>query len=173
MYCPGDGQSWGMLMPGDRSHRTARRSGSGYGRGFSSSALTTLKIAVLAPIPIARDATITNVTPGVRLKVRRAYRRSCRNAAMCVRLRVDGRAGRRRLFLLLTNGTPPRLSRRAVIAVAGAVRIRLRDLGLIHGLHQGPDLLRTHRHPYERAKFEHRAAEQRAQALVHRHWSLQ
>ena len=29
MYCPGDGQSCGMLMPGDRSHRTASRSGSG------------------------------------------------------------------------------------------------------------------------------------------------
>ena len=53
MYCPGDGQSCGMLMPGDRSHRTASRSGSGYGSGFSSSALTTLKIAVLAPMPIA------------------------------------------------------------------------------------------------------------------------
>ena len=45
MYCPGDGQSCGMLMPGDRSHSTASRSGSGYGSGFSSSALTTLKIA--------------------------------------------------------------------------------------------------------------------------------
>ena len=52
MYCPGDGQSCGMLMPGDRSHSTARRSGSGYGSGFSSSALTTLKIAVLAPMPM-------------------------------------------------------------------------------------------------------------------------
>jgi hypothetical protein len=29
MYCPGDGQSCGMLMPGDRSHSTARRSGAG------------------------------------------------------------------------------------------------------------------------------------------------
>ena len=27
MYCPGDGQSCGMLMPGDRSHSTASRSG--------------------------------------------------------------------------------------------------------------------------------------------------
>ena len=62
MYCPGDGQSCGMLMPGDRSHSTASRSGSGYGSGFSSSALTTLKIAVLAPMPIASDATMTSVS---------------------------------------------------------------------------------------------------------------
>ena len=41
MYCPGDGQSCGMSIPGDRSHRTARRSGSGYGNGFSKSAFTT------------------------------------------------------------------------------------------------------------------------------------
>ena len=72
MYCPGDGQSWGMLMPGDRSHSTARRSGSGYGSGLSISALTTLKTAVLAPMPIASDATITNVRPALRLRVRTA-----------------------------------------------------------------------------------------------------
>ena len=72
MYCPGDGQSCGMLMPGDRSHSTARRSGSGYGSGFSSSALTTLKIAVLAPMPMPSEATITNVRPALRLSVRTA-----------------------------------------------------------------------------------------------------
>ena len=72
MYWPGDGQSWGMLMPGDRSQSTARRSGSGYGSGFSSSALTTLKMAVFAPIPIASDATITKVSPALRLRVRTA-----------------------------------------------------------------------------------------------------
>ena len=58
MNCPGDGQSCGMLMPGDRSHNTVNRSGSGYGSGLSKSALTTLKTAVFAPIPIASDATI-------------------------------------------------------------------------------------------------------------------
>ena len=72
MYCPGDGQSSGMLIPGDRSHSTASRSGSGYGSGFSSSALTTLKIAVLAPMPIASDATMTNVDAGVRRIIRNA-----------------------------------------------------------------------------------------------------
>ena len=64
MYWPGDGQSCGMLIPGDRSHRIARRSGSGYGSGLSRSALTTLKIAVLAPMPIASEATITKVEAG-------------------------------------------------------------------------------------------------------------
>jgi hypothetical protein len=62
MYWPGDGQSCGMLMPGDRSHSTTSRSGSGHGSGFSSSALTTLKIAVLAPMPIASDTTMTEVS---------------------------------------------------------------------------------------------------------------
>src|SRR6185436_3101515 len=77
MYCPGDGQSSGMLIPGDRSQSTASRSGFGYGSGFRSSALTTLKIAVLAPIPIASDATITRVDALLRRIIRTAYRRSC------------------------------------------------------------------------------------------------
>ena len=34
MNWPGDGQSCGMLMPGDRSQSTASRSGSGYGSGL-------------------------------------------------------------------------------------------------------------------------------------------
>ena len=59
-------------MPGDRSHSTASRSGSGYGSGFSSSALTTLKMAELAPMPIASEATITAVRPALRRRVRAA-----------------------------------------------------------------------------------------------------
>ena len=82
MNCPGDGQSCGMLMPGDRSHNTVNRSGSGYGSGLSKSALTTLKTAVFAPIPIASDATTTKVRPALRLNVRRAYRMSCRKSVM-------------------------------------------------------------------------------------------
>ena len=72
MYWPGDGQSCGMLMPGERSQSTASRSGSGYGSGFSSSALTTLKIAVLAPMPIASEATMTSVSAQLLRSVRRA-----------------------------------------------------------------------------------------------------
>ena len=69
---PGDGQSWGILMPGERSQRIASRSGSGYGSGLSSSALTTLKMAVLAPMPSASDATMTKVRPRVLVRVRSA-----------------------------------------------------------------------------------------------------
>jgi hypothetical protein len=76
-YWPGEGQSCGMLIPGDLSHNTASRSGSGYGSGLRRSALTTLKIAVVAPMPIASDSTMTKVKPGVRRKVRSAYWISC------------------------------------------------------------------------------------------------
>jgi len=65
-----------MLMPGDLSHNTARRSGSGYGSGLSRRALTTLKMAVLAPIPMANEAMITAVVIEPLFRVRRAYRRS-------------------------------------------------------------------------------------------------
>ncbi|MBV9502411.1 MAG: hypothetical protein JO138_23830 [Acidobacteriaceae bacterium] len=40
---------------------TASRSGCGYGSGRSSRAFTTLKIALLAPIPIAREIIIAAV----------------------------------------------------------------------------------------------------------------
>ena len=46
MYWPGDGQSCGMLMPGDRSQSAARRSGSGYGSGRSNTPSTALNIVV-------------------------------------------------------------------------------------------------------------------------------
>ena len=74
MNWPGEGQSCGMLIPGDRSHNTANRSGSGYGSGFSKSALTTLKTAVFAPMPIASDATMTTVrtAPGMPRELRRS-----------------------------------------------------------------------------------------------------
>jgi hypothetical protein len=49
---------------------------------LSKSALTTLKTAVFAPIPIASDATITRVRPSVRLNVRSAYRMSCRKSVI-------------------------------------------------------------------------------------------
>jgi hypothetical protein len=63
-YCPGEGQSCGILMPGFLIQMTASRSGSGYGSGLSSSALMTLNMAVLAPMPRASDTTMTNVKPG-------------------------------------------------------------------------------------------------------------
>ena len=64
-YCPGEGQSCGMPRPGERSHSPARRSGLGYGNGLSSSPSATLNTAVLAPIPMASESTITMVEPGL------------------------------------------------------------------------------------------------------------
>ena len=59
-------------MPGERSHSTASRSGSGYGSGSSNSALTTLKIALLAPMPMASEPTITAERAALRRSVRAA-----------------------------------------------------------------------------------------------------
>jgi hypothetical protein len=61
-----------VLIPGDRSHSTTRRSGSGYGKGFSNRPLTTLNTALLAPMPIASEATMTAVRPALRRSVRMA-----------------------------------------------------------------------------------------------------
>src|SRR5579862_2378776 len=82
MYCPGDGQSWGMPIPGDRSHNMVRRSGSGKGKGLRSSAFATLNRAVLAPIPMASESTITAVAPRLFERVRTAYRRSAKKVGI-------------------------------------------------------------------------------------------
>ncbi len=52
--------------------KTTMRSGSGYGNGFSSTAFTMEKIAVLAPMPSARAATAASVKPGLFRKERTA-----------------------------------------------------------------------------------------------------
>src|SRR5579862_6337407 len=52
------------------------RSEWGYGRGASKTAVTTEKIAVLAPMPRARAATATVVKPGLAIKTRKEWRRS-------------------------------------------------------------------------------------------------
>ena len=54
--------------------KTTSRSASGNGSVFSSTALTTEKIAVLAPIPRASAATAASVNPGLR----RNRRSECR-----------------------------------------------------------------------------------------------
>jgi len=48
------------------------RSGSGSGSGRSSSAFTTLKMAVFAPIPIASDKTATSANAGLFANIRNA-----------------------------------------------------------------------------------------------------
>jgi hypothetical protein len=50
--------------------------------GRSNSAFTTLKIALLAPIPGARVSVATSVKPGVFASARAAYRKSCPSIAM-------------------------------------------------------------------------------------------
>ena len=50
----------------------ARRAGSGNGSGLSSSALTTVKTAVLTPIPTASVSSATMVKPGVFRSMRKA-----------------------------------------------------------------------------------------------------
>ena len=49
-----------------------RRSASRYGRGRSSTASTTLKMALLAPIPSASVSTTARVKPGLRRSARKA-----------------------------------------------------------------------------------------------------
>jgi len=57
--------------------RVITRSGSTKGSGLMRTLLTKLKIAVLAPIPIARVARTTTVKPGLARNVLSVKRRSC------------------------------------------------------------------------------------------------
>jgi hypothetical protein len=52
------------LAPPRSGHNAIMRSGSAYGSGRSSTALTTVKIAVVAPIPSANVTTAIKVKPG-------------------------------------------------------------------------------------------------------------
>jgi hypothetical protein len=53
------------------------RSDSGYGSGRSSTALTTEKMAVLAPMPSASAATVISVSSGRLAIILTPYRTSC------------------------------------------------------------------------------------------------
>src|SRR5262245_26616112 len=65
------------------------RPASGYGRGFSSTPFTTLKTAVLAPIPMARVRIPAAAKPGLLRSVRRENRTlraiSSRNESVFIR----------------------------------------------------------------------------------------
>ena len=65
-----------MSTPGAVCQSPTRRSASGNGSGFRSTLLTTLKMAVLAPIPSARVTSVASVKAGVRSRRRAAYRTS-------------------------------------------------------------------------------------------------
>src|SRR2546423_14590596 len=75
------------------------RSGSGTGTGFSSTALTTEKIAVFAPIPSVSAATAATVNAGLCTNIRRECLRSLRNASnmmLVLQLSDCGQPGDRR-----------------------------------------------------------------------------
>jgi len=59
-----------MLSPGAVSQTPTSLSGSGYGSGFSKTVLTTLNIAVFAPIPTASVISVTVVNIGERINLR-------------------------------------------------------------------------------------------------------
>jgi len=61
-YWAVENQSSVMLRPGDRFQRMTNRSAFAYGRGLRSRACTTLKMAVLAPMPSASESTATAAT---------------------------------------------------------------------------------------------------------------
>ena len=65
-----------MLTPGAVCHSPTSRSGSGKGSGFSRTPLTTLKMAVLAPMPSASVTSVARVKAGVRSRRRAACRTS-------------------------------------------------------------------------------------------------
>src|ERR1019366_3821892 len=88
-----DGPS--RLMPSFRSvsQIIARRSAPGYGNGRSTTELTTLKIAVFAPMPSARTSKATMVKPGALRNVRKEYRKSFRKVSICLFVKqVKGRS---------------------------------------------------------------------------------
>jgi hypothetical protein len=72
----------GMFVRGLLPQKRANRSGCGNGSGRNSVALTTLKIAVFAPIPSASIITASAVKPGFFHNIRAPYRRSC--SSVCI-----------------------------------------------------------------------------------------
>src|SRR5436190_9842579 len=80
----------------DLFHRNTIRPGSANGSGLSSAALTTLKMAVLAPMPSASVRTATAENPGDFLSPRIAYAASCFESlqiALAMERLTDGRPG--------------------------------------------------------------------------------
>jgi hypothetical protein len=70
------------LMRGRRSQTITSRSGSANGSGRSSTALTTEKIAELAPMPKASATTATSVKPGFFKSIRTPYLMSCQSVSI-------------------------------------------------------------------------------------------
>ena len=70
------------FKPGDRFHRMTNRSASLYGSGRSNSAFVTLKMALFAPMPMAKDKTATIAKAGLLNNARTLYHRSCHRVSI-------------------------------------------------------------------------------------------
>src|SRR5262245_20907703 len=70
------------IVPGASRTAMARRSAAAKGSGSMSTALTTLKMAVLAPIPSASVSTATVVNPRCLASIRTPNRRSCQSMSV-------------------------------------------------------------------------------------------
>ena len=75
-------RSFGMPIPVKRIQTITNRSGSEYGSGCKSTPLTTLKIAVFAPMPSASVRIATAVKPGFFASILIPYRKSCSNVVI-------------------------------------------------------------------------------------------
>jgi len=74
---------------GKRFPAPTKRLGSVYGSGRKSTALTTLKIAVVAPMARPRMKTATNVNPGLLANVLKAYCRSFQRVSTATSTRAN------------------------------------------------------------------------------------
>jgi len=78
------GEAAGPEPRGDVFMKTTTRSASGMATGFSSTALTTEKIAVFAPMPSVSAATAATVNAGLCTNIRRECLRSFNSASNMV-----------------------------------------------------------------------------------------
>ena len=86
------GEAAGPEPCGEVFMNNTMRSGSGTATGFSSTALTTEKIAVFAPMPSVSAATAASVNAGALIRVRMVYRRSLSSSSMYPRVTTRRRA---------------------------------------------------------------------------------
>jgi hypothetical protein len=80
-------------------HTVTSRSGSGNGRGVSSTPLTTLKIETVAPMPSASVPIAASEKPGWRMSVRAPKRRSRIHPCIVIPSSTSERAVRRAIAL--------------------------------------------------------------------------
>src|SRR5258707_14431843 len=82
------------------------------GKGFSNAAFTMLNSPVAAAIPTARETTDVAAKPGLRRKIRSAYRRSA--ARMSIK-KFPQRRGRKKLVADYVRGKTPTLNLSSIV----------------------------------------------------------